>query len=148
VRVSHKWLSLRLTHAAILFSVFSGTANIVAPLLSAFLHERKILSRPRFLSVMLLFAASLYVILGSMASMHHVHHGACALKMAFVVLMALTGYCFGSFLTIFPTTVRRRGHCCCGLPCQLFVATREGWACVLLCARSATCTAQPTSGPS
>ena len=56
--------------------------------------------RSRYLSATLFLIGTIYAILGTMVSIPHTHNGGCALNMAFVCLMAVVGFGFGTFLTV------------------------------------------------
>lgn len=89
----------------IYFSAASGIANVIAPLVSDHLHSKGILRRSRLLATILAICATNFVALGVLTIIPHQHHGDCALKMAFVFLLAVPGFGFGSYLTLFPTVL-------------------------------------------
>eukprot|EP01102_Stenamoeba_stenopodia_P008030 TRINITY_DN2280_c0_g1_i1.p1 TRINITY_DN2280_c0_g1~~TRINITY_DN2280_c0_g1_i1.p1 ORF type:complete len:552 (+),score=74.51 TRINITY_DN2280_c0_g1_i1:218-1873(+) len=95
--------------------IFNGfsIANCISNLLSGWVCDKLLLKyrfqRHKFAAIIMMFTAAIYLFITiiystTAASIHEKEPGK-GLQVVFAILLASTGACFGSFLTIFPTIV-------------------------------------------
>ena len=82
-----------------------AVANVVSPIVGDFLHRRGTLRLNRFLGLGLLMQASFFIVLGCLSAGYGHNGNSHDLQRLYGVMIALAGFGYGVFLTMFPPTL-------------------------------------------
>ena len=84
------------------FSIITATNNIIAPLLSEYLHKNRVMRANVFLAVLFAIVALVYTVLGCLVALPNrtADMGVC-----YAIFLGMTGIGFGAFLVLIPNTV-------------------------------------------